>query len=162
MARRGLRLRPVNSVKDIVDSTQIGVAAGTTSTVTVCAAVNSYAGGSTEVPIGAKVFGVYLFVQAASDATNANIDWYFIKRPNQVVNPTPGATGGTLPRKFILHEEKGLPGTYNAGSAPLTYRGFIRIPRGRQSFQEGDLAQVVIRGAQQYSFCIKAIFKFYQ
>lgn len=160
--RRSLRLRPINSVKNIVDSTNLGVAAGTTTFVTLAQAVNTYAGGVSEVPIGAKLASVYLFVQVACDSTNANVDWLVAKFPTGVTIPTPGASGGSTARKYILHEEKGIPGTFSAGSTPLTFKGVIRIPRGRQRFAEGDFLQLAIRGAQVYSACVKCIYKFYQ
>lgn len=160
--RRGLALRPVNSVKNIVDSTNIGVTGATTTSVVLAQTVNDYTGGNADVPIGAKVSSIYVFVQIASDSTNANCDWFFAKRPSGITMPTPGATGGSTARKFILHEEKGLPGTYSAGSTPLTFKGVLKIPRGRQRFAEGDAVVLNLRGAQQYSFCVKAIYKFYQ
>lgn len=159
---RGFFKRPINSVKNIVDATNLGVAAATTTTVTVAQTVNAYAGGVTEVPIGAKVSGVYLFVQIQQQAVNSNVDFYVIKKPGTTPNPTPGATGGDASRKFILHEEKGIPGPMNNGSPPLTYRGFIKIPKGRQRFAENDFMQVVLRGAAVYDSCIKCIYKFYQ
>lgn len=162
MRRRALFKRPINSVKNIVDSTAIGVAGATNTVVTLASAVNAYTGAVTDVPIGAKVAGVYLFFQVACDATNANVDAYVAKSPGALPVPNPGATGGHVYRKYILHEEKGLPGTYTAGSAPLTYRGYIAIPKGRQRFAEGDVMFLSIRGAQQYSSCVKCIYKFYQ
>ncbi len=159
---RGNNLRPINSVKNIVDSTVIGATSATISTVLIGGTVNAYAGAVTDIPIGAKVNSVYLFIQAFNTDTIGNIDWYFIRRPSGTVNPVPGATGGNVARKFIMHEEKGLPGTLSAGSPPLTFRGVIRIPRGRQRFAEGDVMQVVARSSQDYSFCLKAIYKFYQ
>ncbi len=160
---RGLSLRPINSVKNIVDGVFLGVAAAAVTTVNLAATVNAYTGGVTEVPIGAKVSSVYLFVQSISDGTGiSNHDWYVIRKPTGVANPVPGATGGNTSRKYILHEEKGLPGNNSDGAAPLTFRGVIKIPRGRQRFGEGDFLQLVARSADAYSLCVKCIYKFYQ
>lgn len=161
--RRALRLRPVNTVKNIIDNTSLGIAAATNTTVNLVTCVNAYAGGAGQVPIGAKVRSIYLFVQGQCDAANGNIDWYISKNPaNQMTKPTPGATTGHPFRRFIFHEEKGLPGDYSTGAGPLTFKGVIRIPPRFCRMGEDDRIDVVFRGLNQYSFCLKAIYKFAQ
>ncbi len=89
-----------------------------------------------------------------------NSDWFIAKIPEAVVLPTPGATGGTVARRFILHEEKGIPGNAADGAYPLTFKGVIKIPRGRQRFAEGDTILLVSRTAVDVSnLCIKSIYK---
>lgn len=157
-----MSLRPINSVKNIVDGVFLGVGAATVTTVGLALTTNNYTGAVADVPIGAKVSSVYLFCQVLPTVGTANVDFYVIKRPSDVTNPVPGATGGTVQRKFILHEEKGLPGNAADGAYPLTFKGVIRIPKGRQRFAEGDKLQIVIRGADVYNACVKCIYKFYQ
>ncbi len=159
---RGLALRPINSVKNIVDSVAIGVAAGVVTTVNTGIVVNDYAGAVTDIPIGAKVSSIYYFVQIQPQAAVGVVDFYFTKRPNNVVMPVPGVTGGSVNRKFIFHEEKGVPGVFNNGSPPLTFRGVIRIPKGRQRSAEADVHSVILRCSTAYDSCVKAIYKFYQ
>lgn len=161
---RGLFLRPINSVKNIVDSTTLGVAAGTVTNVTLANAVNDYTGASATVPIGSKVHGVYLFFQIILQSVGTNVDMYVWKGPQTLQGsmPIPGATGGDQNRKFILHEEKGIPGTLNNGASPLTFRGVIKLPKGRQRMAENDLLEIKFRGAAVYDACIKCIYKFYQ
>ncbi len=163
--RRGLGLRPINSVKNIVDLINITVAAGTTTTVALASTVNDYTGGSTEVPIGAKITSMYLFVQAINDVLPlTNVDWYVWKGPGNLAAtmPIPSGTGGDQNRRYILHEEKGIPGAADDGAAPLTFRGVIKIPRGRQRFGEGDVMQIKVRGVSAHTWCAKIIYKFYQ
>lgn len=161
--RRGLALRPINSVKNIVDSTNIGVAAGVATDVNLAVTVNDYTGaGVTEVPIGAKVRSIYLFFQIQPQAAQGQVDAFVIDRPQGVTLPAAGGTGGSSARKFILHEEKGIPGTFNNGAPPLTYRGVIRIPRGRQRMAEGDAIILRLNCSTAYDCCVKAIYKFYQ
>ncbi len=161
---RGLGLRPINSVKNIVDATNLIVGAGVVTNITLALTVNDYAGGVSSVPIGAKVSSVYLFNQIQQQAVNSNVDWYVWKGPGSIsaVMPVPGVTGGDVNRKYILHEEKGIPGPMNNGSPPLTFRGVVRIPRGRQRFAENDILQIKLRGAAAYDQCLKCIYKFYQ
>ncbi len=160
--QRGMSLRPINSVKNILDATSIGVAAAVNTGITLAQTVNDYTGGVVDVPIGAKVSSVYIFVQIIAQAAEGVMDFYIAKRPAGVILPTPGTTGGNQARKFILHEEKGIPGTFNNGASPLTFRGVIKIPRGRQRFAEGDDLTIQLRGSVAYSLCIKCIYKFYQ
>ncbi len=157
-----MSLRPINSVKNIIDGTFLGVGAATTTFVTLAKTVNNYAGLVGEVPIGAKVSSVYLFVQVLPATGTANVDWLVAKFPTGVTLPVPGATGGTTQRKYILHEEKGIPGNAADGAYPLTFKGVIRIPKGRQRFAEGDFLQLAIRGVDVYNACVKCIYKFYQ
>ncbi len=158
--------RPINSVKNIVDSTLIGVAAGVTSNVNLATAVNTYAGAVTEVPIGSNVSSVYLFVQVQPQAAQGNADWFFYKSSaaenTALLAVTPGVTGGNTARRFILHEEKGIPGVFNNGASPLTFRGVLKIPRGRQRMGEGDVITLRVRCSTAYDACVKAIYKFYQ
>ncbi len=161
--RRGSNLRPINSVKNIVDGTFLGVLAATNTDVVVAATVNDYTGGVADVPIGAKISSVFLFVQMiSSDSSVSNMDWYIIRKPSGVALPTPGAVGGNAARKFVLHEEKGIPGNALDGAYPLTFKGVIKIPRGRQRMGEGDQLLVRLRGASEYNACVKCIYKFYQ
>ncbi len=168
MARfnRGMALRPINSVKNIVDGTFLTVAAATTTTMILAIGVDNYTGGVTQVPIGAKLASVYIFVSVQQQAVNSNIDFFIAKAGFSTVavlkGVVPGATGGDKNRKYILHEEKGLPGPMNNGSPPHIFRGVIRIPKGRQRMGEGDELFINIRGAAAYDACVKCIYKFYQ
>jgi len=152
-------MRPVNSTKEIVDSVTLGVAAGVTTTVTLGTAVNDYTGTTGTFPVGSKVSSIYLFVQLIPTATTENVDFYVIKRPTGVSGGTPGATGGVVGRNFILHEEKGIPGNANDGAYPLTFKGVIKIPRGRQRMAEGDVILLLGRGVGIYNMCVKCIYK---
>ncbi len=162
--RKGLSLRPINSVKNIVDSTVLGVAAGTQTKVLVAGAVNDYTGGVADVPTGCTIKSVYLFIQILPTASTENVDWYLYKGPLDINAgmPAPGATGGDANRKYILHEEKGIPGNAADGAYPLTFKGVIKIPRGRQRMGESDRIQINMVGAGIYNACLKCIYKFYQ
>ncbi len=145
-----------------MDGTFLGVAAAVVTIVNIAITVNTYAGLVTDVPIGAKVSSIYYFIQVQPQAAAGVVDFFISKRPNNVVLPVPGATGGDVNRKFIFHEEKGTPGVFNNGSPPSTFRGVVRIPKGRQRFAEGDNVSVRLRCSTAYDACVKAIYKFYQ
>ncbi len=161
--RRGLSLRPINSTKEIIDSTLLAVAAATVSTVVVGTAVNDYDGTVGTFPVGASVKSLYLFVQILPTAGTANVDWYIAKSPTTIPSlPVPGAVGGDAYRKYVLHEEKGIPGNAADGAYPLTFKGVIRIPRGRQRMAEGDVIFIKLRGTDIYNACVKCIYKAYR
>ncbi len=155
-------MRPViHSRKEIIDSTQLGVAGGVNTVLTLVSVVNDYTGAVGTVETGAVVKSVYLFAQGLPATGTANVDWYFIKRPAGITLPNPGAVGGNVARKFVLHEEKGIPGNAADGAYPLTFKGVIKIPRGRQRMAEGDKIEIVFRSVDTANWCFKAIYKVY-
>jgi len=154
------RMRPViNTRKEIVDSVNLAVAAGVTTTITLASTVNDYIGTVGTVEVGTVIKWIYLFCQILPTAGTANVDFYIAKSPAGVVLPVPGATGGTPGRKYILHEEKGIPGNAADGAYPLTFKGVIKIPRGRQRMGEDDRITLLVRGADIYNQCSKCIYK---
>ncbi len=153
-------MRPIiHTRKEIIDSVTLGVSAGVTTSVIVATVVNDYVGTVGTVEVGSKIKWIYLFVQLLPTATTENVDFYVMKKPVSVGFPVPGATGGTPERKFILHEEKGIPGNANDGAYPLTFKGVIKIPRGRQRMAEGDSLAIELRGVGIYNACLKCIYK---
>ncbi len=161
--RRGLGLRPINSRKEIIDSTLLGVAASSNQTVTIADTLDNYAGAIGTCATGSVIKSVYIFWQGINDSVVTNIDMYIAKSPNDVfaARVSPGATGGAPMRKYILHEEKGIPGHVNGGATPITFRGVVRIPKGRQRMGEGDKLYIIMRAAAVSNFCVKAIYKVY-
>ncbi len=153
------RLVPIQTRKEIVDSTLLGVAAGTTTTVIVATAVNDYTGTVGTVETGSVIKSMYWFVQMLPTATTENVDFYMMKLPANVPVVTPGATGGAPNRKYILHEEKGIPGNANDGAYPLTFKGVVKIPRGYRRMAEGDFFVLVLRGVGISNACVKCIYK---
>ncbi len=162
--------RPINSIKKVIDASGATVAG----TVSVIPLVNVTAGaawvdaGNVDVPIGCTISSVFLSVFVYLDQTvgvNAPIiDWYIAKNPGtNLTLPSPGATGASDNRRWILHEEKGLSSDVTDGGTPMVFKGVIKIPRGRTRFGADD--QLVIRlltPSHQAFFCIKCIYKFYR
>ncbi len=160
--RRSMALRPINSNKEIIDGVFIGVAAGVVTALTWGLTINDYIGGVGSIPLGSKVNGVYFFINIQPQAAVGVINFYITKFPSGAVPPIPGVTGGDVFRKFILHEEKGLPGVFNNGSPPFTFRGVVVIPKGRRRWAEGDLGRVQLTCSTAYDACVKAIYKVYR
>lgn len=144
-----------------MDSTAIGVAAGVQTNVAHVTVVNAYAGAVGTAPIGARINGIYLFHQLQPQAAQGNVDWYAIKIPGAdlATAPAPGATGGHKNRKWILHEEKGIPGTFNNGASPLTFRDVLVNPPKMRRCGEDDIWQTRSVCSTAYDLCQKSIYK---
>lgn len=163
-SRAALRLRPVTSNKEVLDTTLLAVSGGTNTVVELANGVQNYTGVQFECPVGARISSIYLFVQVNSNFQAANVDWYFAKRrggqDRALEFPTPGATGGSSVRNQIYHEEKGIPGD-SSDTTPLTFRGVLRIPKRYQRMREQDGLFLKIRGSLDYNVCVKCIYKWF-
>lgn len=162
--RRAFALRPVRSVKEIIDGIFLGVAAGVTTTTVVATSVNSYVGTIGTCPIGATIKAMYVSVTYASTVSTPDsaFDWYIAKNPaGQLAMPQPGSTGGNPNRKWIFFESKGL--APNADDAnPDDKSGWIKVPKKMQRMGEDDefiiTARNVVAG---YNLCVKCIYKWF-
>ncbi len=131
-------------------------------TVNLAICVENPTGLVTDADVGSKIMSMYYFIQIQPQAVASNVDLYIHQSPsNSLTMPTPGATGGNINRKWILHEEKGVPGAANNGSPPLTFRGVVRIPKGRQRQGEADRIILRMTSATAYDACVKCIYKVY-
>ncbi len=161
MARRS-SLSPINSRKNIVDAVDLATGAATVNVINLATALDNYVGAAATVPSGSVIKFIYLFVQIIPTTGTANVDWYVWKNPGGELTPAvPGATSGNSMRRWIMHEEKGIPGNAGDGAYPLTFKGVIKIPKGRQRMGEGDVLQIRGRGVDVYNMCVKCIYKFY-
>ncbi len=159
--------RPIVSNKEIIDSVVFIVAAGVTTDIDIASATNDYTGTVGTVPLGASVLGFYLETSTNNvDDIVGRTDWFLTKRDGGLAIsnwPTPGATGGTLRRKFIFHESKGIgvgaPTT--AGGQSTRMREFIAIPKKFRRFGEADVWTIRVGSSENYSFCLKCIYKWY-
>ena len=166
--RRASPKRPIISNKEIIDSVVFIVAGGVTTDIDILNTVNNYTGGVGDCPLGSSVLGFYLETSTSNvDNIVGRTDWFLCKRPgNRVITdyPTPGATGGSPVRKLIFHESKGIgqgaPTT--GGGQSIRMREFIKIPKGFRRCGETDKWTIRVSSSENYSFCLKAIYKWYQ
>ncbi len=164
------RLRPVNSIKKVVE-TGGALAADTVSANVI---LNTTAGtawvdaGDSSVPQACHVYGLFLSLyvvkDGTADATAPIIDWFIAKNPSgSLTLPAPGSTGGNENRRFILHEGKGLVGFDTVTGGRKLFEGVIKIPRHMQRMGRDDELTVNIESpGHNAQFCLKAIYKFYQ
>ncbi len=159
--------RPIVSNKEIVDSVVFIVAGGVTTDIDIATAINDYTGTVGTVPLGSSILGFYLETSTNNvDNIVGRTDWFLVKRDNGLATtnyPTPGATGGNIRRKFIFHESKGIgQGTATTGGGQSTrMREFIKIPRKFRRMGENDAWTIRVGSSENYSFCLKCIYKWY-
>ncbi len=166
MARRfQMAKRPIDSVKNILDNSG-NLTANTEAEIQIATAVNTYTGATTECQVGSKILAFFLSIHIMNDATQAagSTDWFLAKRHGGQVYtdfPSPEATGGSVVRNQIFHEEKALPG--GTSGPGMHFQGVIKVPRGQQRVREGDIWFIsVIDQSQAGKFCLKAIYKWYK
>jgi len=154
---------PVRHNKEIFDGVFLAIAGGTTTDVTFAAAINDYTGGIGTCPISAKIKAVWIDISYTSGTeVPARMDWYIAKKPAAVsLSTTPGATGGTNSRKYILLERKGLNNTVGSGTGnnPRAAAGWLMIPKRFQNMAEDDEWHLRANGSTLYDRCVKFVYK---
>ncbi len=165
--RQGQAKRPIVSNKEIVDTLVINNTGGVTFDVDIATQVNDYTGSVGTMPIGASILGFLLDISTANVASSGSrIEWYITKRDAGLGLsnwPVPGLTGGNVRRKQIFHESKGLGQGIAAGTTGQTTRArqFIGIPKKFRRMGENDKWSIRVGSSENYSFCMKAIYKWY-
>ncbi len=168
--RRGLALRPINSIKKVIDSVGATVAS-TVSTTVLADATDGTAwvdAGNTSVPQGCHIKSIFISIYIQLDesigVSNPIIDLYIAKSPgDDLTFPEPGATGGDDNRRWIIHEEKGLSSDIAQGGLPMIFKGVIKIPRKMQRMGRNDaLFLKILTENHKAFFCVKCIYKFFQ
>ncbi len=170
-------LHPVNSTKNVTETS--GILAATTNTVvhTIATSVDSAALATTnEVTRGCTINAIYyssFYIAEGGEVANEVplLDWYILK--NQGGNftvfaatelPTPGSQGSSDNKRFIIHSEKGLTGGGDASltGVPMVFKGVIRIPKGYRKFNAGDTLIICARSNFATKFCSQAIYKWFK
>ncbi len=158
---------PVRSNKEIIDLTATGVAAGVTTDLLVATAVNDYTGLIGTCPIGCKIKAIFIsYSYNFAQGFPTRMDMYVAKIPAGFGVggfPVPGATGGSLFRKYIFLEVKGLGSAssdaFGQDSQIRGFQGWLMIPKRFQNMAEGDFLAIKFGSASNYNICTKVIYK---
>ncbi len=171
MARQGFRrkmaLVPIVSNKEIIDSVSLIVAAGVITDIQIAAAINNYVGTVGTQTTNSVIKGFYLETSYNNvDNIVGRLDWYVCKvvAPTLITAfPSPGATGGHALRSKIFHERKGIfNGTATTGGGQMSKSiEFIAIPKKFQKMNEDEKWFIRVGASENYSFCLKCIYKTY-
>ncbi len=164
--RRGNSLRPINSVKHVIDN-QGGLVAGTQATVSLVEGTNSYAIANADgVPTGSKVNSLFLNVQVAATGTAAlaNIYMMLYKNPGSNITVIPDAnTIGTSDfKKLVFHQEM-IMTEKNTTAIPRTlFKGVLMIPKHMRRIGADDEIRIaLLTPGVTYDYCVQCIYKHY-
>ncbi len=176
MARANLHLRPINSVKHVVDIASTAVPAGVVTEMPIADAVDDPAQGSpNQVATGSRISSFYVRVEVIHNSgtwvTQPRMYMIVMKNPgNNLATPFPAGVGTTDLRKFVIHQEMimvtGIAADDN--SFPRTmFVGVIKLPRGYQRFGYDDNLSLAFSlplaaTTATVSVCIQAIYKEYR
>ncbi len=163
---RGLKLRPVNSVKHVVDI-QGGLVLDVQTVATLIEAQdNPVLANNTDVPTGSHVKSFFLNVQVAAAATAAlaNVYFYVAKNPGKqiVVGNFPDANkvGVSNLKKLIFHQEMIMTEKNTTAIARTMFRGVIKIPRHMQRMGQDDEIDIYLYApGVAFDFCVQCIYK---
>ncbi len=164
MARFRSNLHPINSVKNIVESTGNALAA-TNTEHSMAIAVDATTGLATDATVGSSIKSFFISLDFLSDAApTASTDWFLAKRHTGQAFadfPAPSGVGGHGMRNQVFHQEKALAGVADGGT-PMSFKGVIRVPKGMQRMREGDVWFISSRMTNAGKFCFRTIYKYYK
>ncbi len=175
MARFNRSIRPVNSLKHIVDTPTTAVPGGVATNVIIAQAVqNPLLAATTEVKEGSVINSIYLGVEAQQNGNSFSavprVYMIVVKNPgNEIVAPYPANAGASDAKRFVIHQEMQMhtanTGLDNSNTFPRTmFKGVIKIPRGYRRFGYNDRLIVVFaldsaESTGNINVCVQAIYK---
>ncbi len=163
--RRAIRLRPVNSLKHVVDSSAT-LTAGTQLDVVLYDAVQTpVLTVPAQVMIGARISSVYLKVEVSPNETDAgaipNVYMFVMKKPSNALDVPDAASVGTSDNKrWVLHQEMVMLNNLAGGNPRVMFQGVIKIPRGLARLGNDDTLIMSVKStAVNIALCIQCIYK---
>ncbi len=172
LRRQALRIRPVNSVKHIVDTSGLVSLAAASVTDVINTVDNPAFTTSNNCHVGSSVGAIYLRVEVIGVIAAAGVDQIYMgvfKNPaNDLTIPVLDSVGVSDKRKFFIHQEMIMLTPFETGGTtgfPRTiFKGVIRIPKGYKRNGIADKLQVVLQhstgeSSQTTRFCIQCIYK---
>ncbi len=160
-------LRPIHSIKNIVQNVTIIAAAATELSVVLQTVDTAALATTTEVERGARVNTVYIEAWLYGNAVagvNSPISWFLAKNPgNNLTLPTPATAGTNDNKRWIFAQGKGLVGASANGQPGYLIRGWFRIPPRMRRMGSDDriILSVQNQTANDVNFCKLFIYKWY-
>ena len=168
--RRGLALRPVNTLKHVIDNQQV-IAAGTAIDIQLVKTVeNAESTVAIDCDVGSHVRSIFLNIQVINsvDPTGLvpNVYMYVFGNPGDNIAPgfIPPVNGVGISdfRKQVFHQEMAMMSDAN-DSIPITlFKGVIKIPRKFSRLGVNDVINVRIgspTGGAEVTACVQCIYK---
>ncbi len=166
MARfRSANLRPVNSIKHIVDQSATLTAGTNLEVIIAIAKEEPLLANTAEVTVGSRINSFFVNIQVASNETDAgaipNVYVAFYKNPEGLVaTVNPGAMGVNPRKKWIFHQEMIMFNNVAGGNPRTLFKGVLMIPKKmrRMGFDD-EILMVVRSNAVNIALCIQTIYK---
>ncbi len=159
-------LRPVHSIKHVVDIQAASVAGTQVNNVVIAAFDAPVLANVSHVETGCTVNSIYLKVEisATSTATLANAYMFVFKNPGgNLVLPTANAVGSDDNKKFVIHQEMVMLEKNTTSNPRTLFVGVLSIPRGYRRFGINDQLYIsVLTPGVGHEACIQCIYKEYR
>ncbi len=165
-SRRSLRLRPITTIKHVIDN-QGGLVAGTPAKVNIASAVDAPTlATANQVEVSSHINALFLNVQVAATATAALANVYMILYGNPGANiddaniPNANVVGTSDFKKMVFHQEM-IMTEKNTTAIPRTlFKGVILLPRKFRRMGIGDkIAIQLFSPGVNFDYCFQCIFK---
>ncbi len=173
--RNSLRMRPVNSLKHIIDTNgNINLAVQSVTDLVFADPNPDPEVSPSKVTTGSTVSSVYLRVEVSGTTAAGGVNNVYmavVKNPgNQISFATLNSLGISNDRKWVIHQEMVMTAPQSTAATaefrfPRTlFQGVIRIPPRMRRFGVDDKLQVLLQhrvgeATQQTDFCLQAIYK---
>ncbi len=146
-----------------------GALTGSAQNTLLAKAVNDPAPGTvqTDCSQGCTIKALYLtmdFCGTAGTGVANNLQAYLFKNPgNNLTGPSPGSTGTSNEKKFIIREWSAMIMRNQDGNAPVHFEGWVKIPKIYQRMGLDDVWQLVFSctAAVTGLYSIRCIYKYY-
>jgi len=168
---RGMGLRPVQSLKHIVDINSTVVGAAQVVFPLIIADDSPTLAQVERVLNGSTVHSIYVRVEVGANAASSlvpRIYMYVMKNPgNNLTTVNASSTGDADEKKFIIHQEMTMVGEITGTTLPPSrtmFQGVIRLPRGYKRFGFNDRLLMVFNHEATETLmstrvCVQCIYK---
>ncbi len=164
MVARFRNLRPIRSIKHVIDIQSALAAGGAQESQDLVSAIDAPTAANVDtVEIGSRVGSIYLNVQcyATSEASLANVYMFVFKNPGgNLTAPAGNAVGASDNKKYVIHQEMRMMGGATTEIPITLFNGVIKIPRSYQRMGTLDILQVVVHTpGNAIDYCVQCIYK---
>ncbi len=166
--RRFQNLRPIHSIKNIVQDVAIIAAAGVRSQLIINTVETPALADTDGVKAGARINTIYIECWLYGNAVagvNSPVTWFIGKSPGgNLTLPDPAVQGTDDNKKWIFASGKGLLGGTATGQPGYLIRGWFSIPKKMRRFGFNDQLFLRVKNdtANDINFCFMAIYKWYE
>jgi len=170
--RMNLAIRPVQSLKHIVDVATSTVLAVQSIVPVIKAVQNPALGVPTEINQGSTVNAIFLRIEVLATNVFAGVPRIYMavfKNPGaNITAPNANGTGTSDAKKFLIHQEMVMVGGNETSAFPRTlFVGVIRIPPRLKRFGYNDQLNILLQNGSGETTgitnaCVQCIYKEYQ